>query len=69
MEPNEDQAEPSMTSEFINPMDHKDKGNFPIRGQNGEFYVPFFFFTFVYPLGPVLFVMGTCKSLLRSCRV
>ena len=58
MEPNEDQAKSSMSSEFINPFDHKDKGNFPIKGENGELYMPFFIFKFQYLLGPLILKMG-----------
>ena len=66
MKPNEDQAKPDMTSEFINPVDHIDKGNYPIKEENGEFYMPFFIFKFAYPLGPVLFRMGMCRKRLSK---
>lgn len=50
-----------MKAEFINPKDYKDKGKFPVKGEKGELYFPFFYFVFVYPLGPVLFKMGMHK--------
>ncbi|XP_070206105.1 uncharacterized protein [Littorina saxatilis] len=50
-----DQTGLSMTAEFVTPNDFKDDGNFPIKGENGENYMPFFLFKMVYPLGPVLF--------------
>nr|KAG5706489.1 hypothetical protein BaRGS_032882 [Batillaria attramentaria] len=54
---NEDQAEPTMKSEFVNPLDHKDKGKFPVKDEDGSLYVPFFVFGFDYKLGPCGFVM------------
>ena len=47
-----------MSSEFHNPMDLWDKGEYPIRGENGELYLPFFKWQYWYPLGPVLFNMS-----------
>lgn len=44
-----------MSTEFKTPKDFKDSGEFPIKGENGELYMPFFIFKFVYPLGPVVF--------------
>nr|KAG5706493.1 hypothetical protein BaRGS_032886 [Batillaria attramentaria] len=35
-----------MTSEFINPFDQKDNGSYPVVGENGELYVPFFRFIY-----------------------
>ncbi|XP_076452271.1 uncharacterized protein LOC143287914 [Babylonia areolata] len=57
LEPNKDQAEPTMTAEFIKPKDFIDKGGFPVADENGELYIPFFHFLYSYPLGPVLFNM------------
>ncbi|KAK7496779.1 hypothetical protein BaRGS_00011988 [Batillaria attramentaria] len=56
MTTNEEQG-PSMTSEFINPFDQKDNGSYPVVGENGELYVPFFRFIYKYPVGPCLFIM------------
>ncbi|KAK7460764.1 hypothetical protein BaRGS_00038811, partial [Batillaria attramentaria] len=47
-----------MDSEFKNSTDHKDKGTFPVPGENGEVYLPFFDFVFIYPMGPCSFDMA-----------
>jgi hypothetical protein len=64
LKPNEDQSEtadnPSaMSTEFKTPEDLKDSGQFPVRDEDGEAYIPFFKFTWLYPIGPCVFRM--CK--------
>ncbi|KAK7493737.1 hypothetical protein BaRGS_00015066 [Batillaria attramentaria] len=41
-----------MDAEFVNPLDHKDNGKLPAPNEKGEFYLKFFVFTWIYPLGP-----------------
>lgn len=47
-----------MEIEFQNPFDYKDSGSFPVPGENGEVYLPFFVFQDDYPMGPFVFTVG-----------
>ncbi|KAL8573311.1 hypothetical protein ACOMHN_032773 [Nucella lapillus] len=46
-----------MRAEFLNPKDYFSRGRFPIAGEKGSLYIPFFAFAYAYPLGPVVLLM------------